>query len=414
MKKSKPYEIPKTIVLEAYKRVKRNKGSAGIDGINFDIFEENLKGNLYKIWNRMSSGSYFPSPVLAVEIPKKTGGTRRLGIPTISDRIAQMVARSYVERKVEPIFHEDSYGYRPGKSALDAVGKARERTWKFDYVLELDIKGLFDNIDHKMLMKAVEKHVEEKWVKLYIERWLVAPFETSQGDIIERKAGTPQGGVISPVLANLFMHYGFDVWMKTNYPDCPFERYADDAIVHCKTLSKTKRVFEDLEIRMKEIGLELHPEKTRIAYCKDEDRKGDYPITEFEFLGYTYKAMCIKCRDGKMRNNFICYVSKQSGKAFRDKIKALEIHKRTGSTIQMISEMLNPIIRGWMNYFSKYNPSAMRYTLMIIERRIVTWAMSKYKHLRGRRKRADKWLSQVKEREPRLFAHWNLGESIIG
>lgn len=414
MKKSKPYEIPKIIVLEAYKRVKRNKGSAGIDGVSFDIFEENLKGNLYKIWNRMSSGSYFPSPVLAVEIPKKTGGTRRLGIPTISDRIAQMVARSYVERKVEPIFHEDSYGYRPGKSALDAVGKARERTWKFDYVLELDIKGLFDNIDHKLLMKAVEKHVEEKWVKLYIERWLVAPFETSQGDIIERKAGTPQGGVISPVLANLFMHYAFDVWMKTNYPDCPFERYADDAIVHCKTLSKTKRVWENLEIRMKEIGLELHPEKTRIAYCKDEDRKGDYPITEFEFLGYTYKAMYIKCRDGKMRNNFICYVSKQSGKAFRDKIKALEIHKRTGSTIQMISEMLNPLIRGWMNYFSKYNPSAMKYTLMIIERRIVIWAMSKYKHLRGRRKRAEKWLSQVKEREPKLFAHWNLGKSIIG
>lgn len=414
MKKSKPYEIPKIIVLEAYKRVKRNKGSAGIDGVNFDAFEENLKGNLYKIWNRMSSGSYFPSPVLVVEIPKKTGGTRRLGIPTISDRIAQMVARSYVERKVEPIFHEDSYGYRPGKSALDAVGKARERTWKSDYVLELDIKGLFDNIDHKLLIKAVEKHVEEKWVKLYIERWLVAPFETSQGDIIERTSGTPQGGVISPVLANLFMHYAFDVWMEMNYPDCPFERYADDAIVHFKTLSKAEEVRKSLDTRMNEIGLELHPEKTRIAYCKDEDRKGDYPITDFEFLGYMYKAMYIKCRDGKMRNNFICYVSKQSGKAFRDKIKALEIHKRTGSTIQMISEMLNPLIRGWMNYFSKYNPSAMQYTLMIIERRIVRWAMSKYKHFRGRRKRAEKWLSQVKEREPKLFAHWNLGKSIMG
>lgn len=398
MKKSKPYEIPKTIVLEAYKRVKRNKGSAGIDGVNFDIFEENLKGNLYKIWNRMSSGSYFPSPVLAVEIPKKTGGIRRLGIPTISDRIAQMLARSYVERKVEPIFHEDSYGYRPCKSVLDAVGKARDRTWKFDYVLELDIKGLFDNIDHKLLMKAVEKHVEEKWVKLYIERWLVAPFETSEGDIIERTSGTPQGGVISPVLANLFMHYAFDVWMEMNYPDCPFERYADDAIVHFKTLSKAEEVRKSLDTRMNEIGLELHPEKTRIAYCKDEDRKGDYPITDFEFLGYMYKAIYIKCRDGKMRNNFICYVSKQSGKAFRDKIKALEIHKRTGSTIQMISEMLNSIIRGWINYFSKYNPSAMQYTLMIIERRIVIWAMSKYKHLRGRRKRAEKWLSQVKER----------------
>lgn len=407
MRKSKPYEIPKTAVMEAYKKVKRNKGSAGIDGITFEDFERDLKGNLYKLWNRMSSGSYFPSPVLAVEIPKKNGGTRRLGIPTIADRIAQMVARMFVEHKVEPIFHEDSYGYRPGKSALDAVGKARERTWKYDYVLELDIKGLFDNIDHRLLMKAVEKHVDEKWVKLYIERWLVAPFETMAGDVIERKAGTPQGGVISPVLANLFLHYAFDVWIQKNHPNCPFERYADDVIVHCKTLQEATQVKRTLETRMSEVKLELHPDKTRIAYCKDKDRKGEYPITEFEFLGYTYKAMYIRCRDGKMRNNFLCYVSKKSGKRFRDKIKKLEIHKKTGSTIQMISERLNPMIRGWMNYFGKYNPSAMKYTLQVIERRIVKWAMSKYKYLRGRRKRAEKWLSQVKRREPSLFAHWN-------
>lgn len=403
MKKSKPYEIPKTVILEAYKRVKRNKGSAGID---LEDFEKNLKGNLYKIWNRMSSGSYFPSSVLAVEIPKKDGGMRRLGIPTMTDRIAQMVVKIYVEPKVEPIFHQDSYGYRPSKSALDAVGKARERTWKYDYALELDIKGLFDNIDHTLLMKAVEKHVEENWIKLYIKRWLEAPFQTSEGNIIERKAGTPQGGVISPVLANLFMHYAFDVWMDRNFPNCPFERYADDAIAHCKTLSETEHLRRSLEIRMTEVGLELHPEKTQTAYCKDKDRTGDYPVTEFEFLGYTYKAMYIKCRDGIMRNNFICYVSKKSGKTFRDKIKALEIHKKTGSTIQMISEILNPMIRGWMNYFGKYNPSAMKYTLQVIEKRIVKWAMSKYKHFRGRRERAEKWLSQVKLREPSLLAHW--------
>ena len=407
MRKSKPYEIPKTAVMEAYKKVKRNKGSAGIDGITFEDFERNLKGNLYKLWNRMSSGCYFPSPVLAVDIPKKNGGTRRLGIPTIADRIAQMVARMFVEHKVEPIFHEDSYGYRPGKSALDAVGKARERTWKYDYVLELDIKGLFDNIDHRLLMKAVEKHVDERWIKLYIERWLVAPFETKAGDVIERKAGTPQGGVISPVLANLFLHYAFDVWIQKNHPNCPFERYADDAIVYCKTLQEATQVKRTLETRMSEVKLELHPDKTRIVYCKDKDRKGEYPITEFEFLGYTYKAMYIRCKDGKMRNNFLCYVNKKSGKCFRDKIKKLEIHKKTGSTIQMISEVLNPMIRGWMNYFGKYNPSAMKYTLQVIERRIVKWAMSKYKYLRGRRKRAEKWLSQVKRREPSLFAHWN-------
>jgi group II intron reverse transcriptase/maturase len=360
MRKSKPYEIPKRAVMEAYKRVKRNKGSAGIDGITFEEFEKDLKGNLYKLWNRMSSGSYFPSSVLAVEIPKKTGGTRRLGIPTIADRIAQMVARTFVEHKVESIFHEDSYGYRPRKSALDAVGKARERTWKYDYVLELDIKGLFDNIDHSLLMKAVEKHVDEKWIKLYVKRWLVAPFETKTGDVIERKAGTPQGGVISPVLANLFSHYAFDVWMQRNHPNYPFERYADDAIVHCRTLQEAEQIKRALETRMSEVKLELHPEKTKIAYCKDKDRKGDYPITEFDFLGYTFKAMYIRCRDGKIRNNFICYVSKKSAKDFRNKIKKLEIHKKTGSTIQMISEMLNPMIRGWINYFAKYNPSAMK------------------------------------------------------
>lgn len=409
MKKSKPYEIPKILVLEAYKRVKRNKGSAGIDGIDFEDFEENFKDNLYKIWNRMSSGSYFPSPVLAVEIPKKDGGKRRLGIPTIVDRVAQMVAKIYVENKVEPIFHQNSYGYRPGKSALDAVEKARERTWKYDYVLELDIKGLFDNIDHGLLMKAIEKHVEEKWIKLYIVRWLETPFKTIDGNIIERKAGTPQGGVISPVLANLFMHYAFDMWMDRNYPNCPFERYADDAIVHCKTLKETEEVRKSLERRMEEVKLELHPEKTQIAYCKDEDRLRDYPITEFDFLGYTFKAMYIKCRDGKMRNNFLCYVSKKAAKSFRDKIKALELHKRTGITLQMVSEILNPLVRGWINYFSKYNSSAMKDTLYVIEERIIKWAMCKFKHFRGRKMRARKWLSQVKEREPNLFAHWKLG-----
>ncbi len=202
------------------------------------------------------------------------------------------------------------------------------------------------------------------------------------------------------------MHYAFDVWMDRNFPNCPFERYADDAIIHCKTLSQVKYLRRMPEERMREVRLELHPEKTRIAYCKDKDRRSDYPITEFDFLGYTYKAMYIMCRDGKMRNNFICYVSKKSAKDFRDKIKSLEIHKKTGSTIQMISEILNPMIRGWMNYFGKYNPSVMKYTLEVIERRIIKWAMSKYKHFRGRRERAERWFSQVKQREPSLFAHW--------
>ena len=407
MNKSKQYEIPKRAVIDAYQRVKANKGSAGIDGIDFEKFEEKLNNNLYKIWNRMSSGSYFPSPVMAVEIPKKSGGTRRLGIPTITDRVAQMVARMYVEKAVEPMFCEDSYGYRPNKSALDAIEMTRKRCWKYDYVIELDVKGLFDNIDHELLMKVVHRHVKEPWICMYIERWLKTPFVLRNGEIIERKAGTPQGGVISPVLANMFLHYVFDMWMKRNFPQAPFERYADDGVVHCKTKEEAVFIKECLTKRFAECRLELHPTKTRIVYCKDKDRTKDEDLTEFDFLGYTFKAVHIMCRDGKTRLNFIASVSKTSAKAFRDKIKMLEIHKKTGCKIDMIAEILNPMLRGWINYFGKFNPSAMRCTLQCIERRIAKWAMCKYKRFRGHRRRAEKWLECVRKREPKLFAHWS-------
>ncbi|MCI6997641.1 MAG: group II intron reverse transcriptase/maturase [Eubacterium sp.] len=407
MSKSRQYDIPKKVVIEAYERVRANKGSAGIDGMDFNKFEEKLNNNLYKIWNRMSSGSYFPQPVMAVEIPKKSGGVRRLGIPTITDRVAQMVARMYVERAVEPIFCDDSYGYRPNKSALDAVGMTRKRCWCYDYVIELDVKGLFDNIDHELLMRVVHRHVKETWICMYIERWLKTPFVLKNGEIIERKAGTPQGGVISPVLANMFLHYVFDMWMKRNFPQAPFERYADDGVVHCKTKEEAVFIKECLTKRFAECRLELHPTKTRIVYCKDKDRTKEEDLTEFDFLGYTFKAVHIMCRDGKTRLNFIASVSKTSAKAFRDKIKMLEIHKKTGCKIDMIAEILNLMLRGWINYFGKFNPSAMRYTLQCIERRIVKWAMSKYKRFRGHRRRAEKWLESVRKREPKLFAHWS-------
>lgn len=407
MSKSRQYDIPKKVVIEAYERVRANKGSAGIDGMDFNKFEEKLNNNLYKIWNRMSSGSYFPQPVMAVEIPKKSGGARRLGIPTITDRVAQMVARMYVERAVEPIFCDDSYGYRPNKSALDAVGMTRKRCWCYDYVIELDVKGLFDNIDHELLMRVVHRHIKETWICMYIERWLKTPFVLKNGEIMERKAGTPQGGVISPVLANMFLHYVFDMWMKRNFPQAPFERYADDGVVHCKTKEEAVFIKECLTKRFAECRLELHPTKTRIVYCKDKDRTKEEDLTEFDFLGYTFKAVHIMCRDGKTRLNFIASVSKTSAKAFRDKIKMLEIHKKTGCKIDMIAEILNPMLRGWINYFGKFNPSAMRYTLQCIERRIVKWAMSKYKRFRGHRRRAEKWLESVRKREPKLFAHWS-------
>ena len=406
MKESKQYDISKRVVIEAYKMVKANKGSAGIDGIGFDKFERKINNNLYKIWNRMSSGSYFPSPVMAVEIPKKTGGIRRLGIPTITDRVAQMVARMYVERAVEPMFCEDSYGYRPNKSALDAIEVTRKRCWRYDYVIELDVKGLFDNIDHELLMRVVRRHVKETWICLYIERWLKTPFVLKNGEVIERKAGTPQGGVISPVLANMFLHYVFDMWMKRNFPQAPFERYADDGVVHCRTKAEAFFIKERLAQRFAECKLELHPIKTRIVYCKDKDRTKEEELTEFDFLGYTFKAVHIMCKDEKMRLNFIASVSKTSAKTFRDKIKSLEIHKKTGCKIDMIAETLNPMLRGWINYFGKFNPSAMKYTFQCIERRLVKWAMCKYKNFRGHRRRAEKWLASVRKREPKLFAHW--------
>lgn len=407
MSESKQYEIPKKVVIEAYKRVKANKGSAGIDGMDFEQFEKKLNNNLYKIWNRISSGSYFPSPVLAVEIPKKTGGTRRLGIPTITDRIAQMVARMYVEPVVEPMFCDDSYGYRPNKSAIDAIATARKRCWRYDYVIELDVKGLFDNIDHELLMKVVARHVKEEWICLYIKRWLETPFVTREGHVIERYSGTPQGGVISPVLANMFLHYVFDMWMERNFPQAPFERYADDGLIHCRTKEEAIFIKEKLANRFEECKLELHPTKTRIVYCKDKDRTREEELTEFDFLGYTFKAVHIMCKDGKIRHNFIASVSNSSSKSFRDKIKAMEVHKRTGCKIDIIAEMLNPLIRGWMNYFGKFNPAAMKGTLQCIERRLVKWAMCKYKNFRGRRRRAEKWLYTVRQREPKLFAHWS-------
>jgi RNA-directed DNA polymerase len=269
--KDKPFKTDKRQVYKAYKAVKSNQGAAGVDGQTLQQFETDWKRNLYRIWNRMSSGSYFPPPVRAVSIPKKSGGERILGVPTVSDRIAQVVVKQLIETEMENIFLPDSYGYRPGKSALDAVGVTRERCWRYDWVLEFDIKGLFDNIDHALLLKAVRKHVTCNWALLYIERWLTAPME-QEGVRMERMCGTPQGGVISPILANLFLHYTFDLWMKRTYPDLLWCRYADDGLVHCRTEQEAEALKASLQARLAECDLELHPVKTRIVYCKDRKR----------------------------------------------------------------------------------------------------------------------------------------------
>ncbi|ADC52044.1 RNA-directed DNA polymerase (Reverse transcriptase) (plasmid) [Alkalihalophilus pseudofirmus OF4] len=408
MHKTKPYAISKKIVFEAFNRVKANKGSAGIDEQSIDEFERNLKDNLYKVWNRMSSGSYIPPAVKAVEIPKKAGGIRTLGIPTVADRIAQMTVKLYFEPLVEPFFHEDSYGYRPKKSAIQAIETTRKRCWKYNWVLEFDIKGLFDNIDHELLMRAVDKHTDIEWVKLYIKRWLTAPFQTKEG-IKERTSGTPQGGVISPVLANLFLHYAFDKWMAINHPRNPFARYADDAVIHCKTEEEAKRVLESLNQRMNECKLELHPSKTKIVYCKDADRREDHKNITFDFLGYTFRPRLSKNRWGKHFVNFTPAISNKSKKSIQQKVRDWKLQLKADKELIDLSNMFNSVIQGWINYYGKFYKSEMYSSLRHINKALIMWARRKYKKLSRHKKRAEHFLGRISKQNPELFKHWDLG-----
>jgi RNA-directed DNA polymerase len=408
MNKTKPYAISKKVVYDAFLKVKENKGSAGIDNESIEEFEKKLKDNLYKLWNRMSSGSYFPPVVKAVEIPKKTGGTRTLGIPTIADRIAQMVVKMYFEPSVEPYFHKDSYGYRPNKSAIQAIEITRKRCWKYNWVLEFDIKGLFDNIDHGLLMKAVEKHTKVEWIKLYIKRWLKAPFQTRDG-INKRLSGTPQGGVISPILANLFLHYTFDKWMTINRPTNPFARYADDAVIHCRTEEEANELLVSLNNRMNECNLELHPTKTRIVYCKDADRKENHENIAFDFLGYTFRPRLSKNRWGKHFVNFTPAISNKSKKSIRQKVRDWKLQLRAEKDLTDLSNIFNSKIIGWINYYGKFYKSEMYSTLRHINKALIMWARKKYKRFARHKKRAEYFLGRIAKQSPNLFKHWEIG-----
>jgi RNA-directed DNA polymerase len=397
-------------VYEAYHAVKANAGAAGVDRQSIGDFEADLKGNLYKIWNRMSSGSYFPPPVKAVAIPKKNGGERILGIPTVADRVAQMVVKQVIEPMIEPSFLPDSYGYRPGKSALDAVGITRERCWQYNWVLEFDIKGLFDNIDHALLLRALKRHVECEWAILYIERWLTAPLQLADGTRVERTRGTPQGGVVSPVLANLFLHYAFDVWMKRTFPRLPWCRYADDGLVHCRTEPEAQAVKAALAARLAQCGLELHSTKTQIVYCKDGSRKGEYPNTKFDFLGYTFRPRAVKNR--KRNSMFVSFtpaVSAAAVKAMRQTTRKLNYRNRTELSLADISRLHNPVLRGWLEYYGRFCPSAMYPVLRHFNTTLVSWAMRKYRRLKRHKTRASLFIEGIAKRQPHLFVHWQRG-----
>jgi RNA-directed DNA polymerase len=405
---AKPFDIPKWEVWEAFKKVKANRGAAGVDGQSITDFEVELSNNLHKLWNRLSSGSYFPPPVRRVDIPKEDGGMRPLGIPTVADRVAQEVARRYLEPRLEPVFHTDSYGYRPGKSAIDAVRQARQRCWRYDWVLDLDVKAYFDSIDWELLLKAVRHHTDCPWVFLYIERWLKAPVQLEDGSVAPRMSGTPQGGVISPILANLFLHYAFDMWMARTFPLIPFERYADDIICHCKSAEEAQALWSTLADRFAACKLVLHPEKTKIVYCKDANRRGDFPNQSFDFLGFMFRARKTVWQGHIHAHGFMPAASPKALKAISRTIRRWALHHHSDKSLENLAETYNSYIRGWINYYGHFYRTQLRSTLERIDAYVIRWARRKFKRLRNQTKGARAWLARLRRVNPTLFAHWQL------
>ena len=414
MTSTKPFDIAKRTIWEAYQRVKANRGAAGIDGETIAMFEQDLSRNLYKLWNRMSSGTYFPPPVKQVEIPKATGGTRKLGVPTVADRVGQTAVKLLIEPILDAVFHADSYGYRPGKSAKQAVAITRQRCWKYDWVVEFDIKAAFDQIDHALLLKAVRKHIKEDWILLYIERWLTAPFETTEGARLQRDRGTPQGGVVSPILMNLFMHYAFDRWMQRDFPQCPFARYADDAVVHCRSLKQAQEAMQAIASRLAECGLTMHPEKSKIVYCKDRSRTQTYPNVTFTFLGFQFRPRKVVTKRGQASMSFLPGVSPVALKRMRDQVRGWRLTGRTPKPLAEVAKQCNPTIRGWWNYYGAFYRTAMHGLSHYLDRKLTCWARRKYKSLRRHKRRSEEWLQTIKEAQPRMFEHWQYRGAKVG
>jgi len=406
--KTKSFAVSERMVLESYLKVCAKNGSAGIDKESIGMFNENVEKNLYKIWNRMSSGSYFPPPVRTVTIPKKSGGMRPLGIPTVSDRIAQGVIKDYFEPVLEKVFHANSFGYRPGRSTHDALQQTRDNCLCYSWVIDLDIKGFFDELSHEWMMKMVNYHMQDKWVVLYIERWLKAGIEQEDGTIASRTKGTPQGGVISPLLANLYLHHSFDMWMKKFYPLNPFERYADDIIVHCNDKEEAENLLAEIRQRLAGFQLELHPEKTKIVYCKMSGRKEDHPENSFTFLSYSFQPR--KGFNALRKRNFttfspaICCKAKVS---IRQAIRTVFNPNNIQKSLSEIAAMLNPKIRGWLNYYTKFNAYKARNVFEYLNKIIRKWIKNKFR-LVGKKEVMRKYKAYVAA-YPKSFYHWKIG-----
>jgi RNA-directed DNA polymerase len=406
---AKPFEIPRKLVWQAYLEVKSKDGAAGVDQESLEVFEQDLKDNLYRIWNRLSSGTYFPPPVKAVAIPKKSGGTRVLGVPTVSDRIAQTVVKFVLEPIVEPIFDEDSYGYRPRRSAHDAIAITRKRCWRYDWVVEFDVQSFFDNLSHHLLMKALRHHCKNRWVLLNIERWLKAPMQQQDGSLSARDKGTPQGGVVSPVLANLFLHYAFDAWVRREMPGVPFCRYADDGLLHCKSQREAEYVLERVSARFRQCGLEIRPDKSGVVYCKDVHRTEDYPRISFDFLGYTFRPRRCVNKQGQVHPNFLPAISRASQKGIYRRIRSWHVQLKNEKTLADLARMFNPVLRGWHAYYGRFYPSALRQLWRNFNWYLVQWARRKFKRLSQHKRRARNHLDRYARAHPQLFVPWSLG-----
>ena len=402
-KGDKPFTLDKQWFDQAWKQVKHNQGGPGVDGVTIEQFEASLEDELYKLWNRMSSGTYFPKPIKAVPIPKADGGTRVLGVPTIADRVAQTVVANRAQAGAEQVFLPDSYGFRPGRAALDAVEMARQRCRQYDWVVDMDIARFFDSVDHDLLMKVVEWQGWPRWAQICVQRWISADLVGPDGQVTLRDRGTPQGGVISPVLANLFLHVVFDVWMTKQYPDIPFERYADDAICHCQTRRQAYALVEALKQRFTDCGLELHPRKTKVVYCQDSKRKGNnLGPTRFTFLGFEFRARPVKGKYG-VYDLFGPGIDPVKRKGIIEVIRGWRIHTRTTASWEDLARLVNPRVRGWMNYYARYTASEFAGVLHYLNYRIFAWMRKKYRY-RSVKKALRIWRRIAPY--SRVFSHW--------
>jgi group II intron reverse transcriptase/maturase len=409
MNKAKQFWISETIVQEAFNKVKANRGAAGVDKQSVEDFEQELDKNLYRVWNRMSSGTYFPPPVRSVEIPKSTGGTRMLGIPTVEDRVAQMVVKMYLEPEVDKLFHSDSYGYRPGRSALQAIERTRGRCFKYDWVIDLDLKAFFDSIDHNLMMELVRKHTNSRWILLYIERWLKAKIQKEDGTLVDRDCGSPQGSVISPLISNIYLHHAFDAWMAENFPHIPFARYADDAVLHCVSEAQAKLVLSKVSDRLSAYKLGVHPEKTKIVYCKTANRGGTSKYHSFDFLGYTFRPRSCRNFRGEIFLGYGPGISDKAGKRIREEIKTWKLHLRSDASLHEIAKSINKQVQGWINYYGRFTRSAMQSTLAVLNVDLIKWAIRKFKRFKRSPKKVREWFMGIAESNPNLFAHWKAG-----